>query len=83
LLQQKYFIMNGEARKLHLIEALLRENNDAVLKEVEKALSHSALKAVPRKSFSELTGSISKEEAEELEKIIEEGCDQINPDDWK
>ena len=75
--------MNGEARKLHLIEALLKENNDAVLNEVEMALSRSALKAVPRKRFSELTSSISKEEAEQLEKIIEEGCEQINPDDWK
>lgn len=75
--------MHGEARKLYLIEALLRENNDAVLNEVEIALSKSALKAVPRKSFTELTNSISKEEAEELEKIIEEGCEQINPDDWK
>lgn len=75
--------MHGEARKLYLIEALLRENNDAVLNEVEIALSKSALKAVPRKIFTELTNNISKEEAEELENIIDEGCEQINPDDWK
>ena len=75
--------MPGEAKKLHLIEALLKENNDAVLNEVEKVLSGSGLKPVPRKNFTEFTNSISKEEAEEMEKIIEEGCEQINPDDWK
>jgi len=75
--------MNGEARKLHLIEALLKETNDAVLNEVEKALSKSDLKSVTGKRFSELSSNITKEEAEDMEKVIEEGCEQINPDDWQ
>ncbi len=75
--------MNGEARKLHLIEALLKETDDAVLSEIEKALTKSGLKAVTNKRFSELSNTISKEEAEEMERVIEEGCEQINPDDWK
>lgn len=75
--------MHGEARKLYLIEALLKEDNDGVLNEIEKALSKSSLKAVPHKKFTELSNSITKEEAEQLEKVIEEGCEQINLDDWK
>ncbi len=75
--------MSDEARKLYLIEALLKENDGSVLNEVEKALSKSPLKAVTRKNFTEFSGIISREEAEEMEKIIEEGCEQINPDDWK
>lgn len=75
--------MYGEAKKLHLIEALLKEEDDAVLNEVEKLLSVSPLKVVPRRSFVEYTNIMSKEEAGELENIIEEGCEQIHPDDWK
>ena len=31
----------------------------------------------------EFAGMLSDAEADELEKIIEEGCEQIHPDDWK
>jgi hypothetical protein len=32
--------------------------------------------------FSEFSGIWSKDEAEEIERIIEESCETINPDDW-
>lgn len=75
--------MYGEARKLHLIEEILKIENDAVLAEVETVISKSKLAAVHRRSFRDFAGLMSDAEATELEKIIEEGCEQINADDWK
>jgi hypothetical protein len=50
---------------------------------VETVLTKNKMHAVTRKSFKSFAGVMSEEEASELEKIIEEGCEQINPDDWK
>lgn len=66
--------MYGEARKLHLIEALLKEENSAVLEEVEKVLSRSSLKALPPRRFADFGTMMTKEEANEPGRIIEDGC---------
>jgi hypothetical protein len=75
--------MYGEAKKLHLIEEILKIENEAVLVEVETVINRSKLHPVGRRNFNEFAGMLSDEEASELEKIIEEGCEQIHPDDWK
>jgi hypothetical protein len=75
--------MYGEAKKLHLIEEILKIENDAVLVEVETVITRSKLHAIGRRSFKEFAGLLSDEEAARMEKIIEEGCEQIHPDDWK
>jgi len=36
-----------------------------------------------RRSFKDFAGMMSDDEANEIDKIIEEGCEQIHPDDWK
>ncbi|WP_462220086.1 hypothetical protein [Ferruginibacter sp.] len=43
--------MYGEAKKLHLIEEILKIENDAVLDEVETVISKNKLVAVYFKSF--------------------------------
>jgi hypothetical protein len=75
--------MYGEAKKLHLIEAILKVEDDAVLKEVENILSKNNNNVSSRKSFKDFAGVLTDNEANEMEKIIEEGCEQINLDDWK
>lgn len=75
--------MYGEAKKLHLIEEILKIQNEAVLEEVETVIANSKLHAVGRKSFKDLVGIWTEQEADEMKRIIEEGCEQINPDDWK
>lgn len=75
--------MNGEAKKLHLIEELLKVSDEAVLAEVETVLSRGKLQVAHKKSFQEFVGKISENKLEELERNIEQGCEQINPDDWK
>jgi hypothetical protein len=75
--------MYGEAKKLHLIEEILKIENEAVLTEVETVITKSKLHAIGRRNFNEFAGMLSDEEADELEKIIQDGCEQIHPDDWK
>ncbi len=75
--------MYGEAKKLHLIEEILKIENDAVLDEVETVISKNKLHAVNGKSFKDFAGIWIAAEADEMKRIIEESCEQINPDDWK
>ncbi|RFM27937.1 hypothetical protein [Deminuibacter soli] len=75
--------MHGEAKKLHLIEEILKIENDALLAEVETVIARSKLYTVKRRSFKDFAGMMTDSEVTELEKIIEEGCEQINEDDWK
>lgn len=74
--------MYGEARKLHLIEKILKIEDESILSEVESLIS-SKMHAIKRRSFKDFAGMMSDEEAGELEKIIDEGCEQIHPDYWK
>ena len=76
--------MYSEARKMHLIEDLIKVKNEAVLIQIETIVKKAATRqdsAMP--SAHDLVGLWSKEDAEAIEKAIEEGCEQINPDDWK
>ena len=76
--------MYSEARKIHLIEDLIKVKNEAVLIEIESVLKRAAMdKQINRPSAQDFVGLWSKEDAEAIEKAIEEGCEQINPDDWK
>jgi hypothetical protein len=75
--------MYGEAKKLHLIEEILKIENEAVLDEVNNVISKSKLHAVETKSFKKFSGIWSTSEADEMKRIIEESFEQINPDDWK
>lgn len=75
--------MNGEARKLHLIEALLKEDDEQVLSGIENLLTRNEMLPVEKKGFMDLAGTLSDEEADEMIRVINEGCRQINPDDWK
>jgi hypothetical protein len=36
-----------------------------------------------KKSFHDLVGIMNKKDAEEMKRIIEEGCEQIDEDGWK
>jgi hypothetical protein len=75
--------MYTEAKKLHLIEELLKVESDAVLAELEMVLSKFNSPGSDRKSFKTLVGALSSKEVAELENNIEEGCEQVNEDDWK
>lgn len=78
--------MFNDRRKIQLIEDLLKVDNDATLKQVETVLQKSRTKPATKKekfSAHDFLGIWTKEEAAEMEKIIEEGCEQIDYDGWK
>lgn len=75
--------MYTEAKKLHLIEELLKVDNDNLLDELELVLNRSKSRLPHSNSFQKFSGSLSLEEVNELERNINEGCEQINEDDWK
>ncbi len=75
--------MHGEAKKLHLIEAILKIENDAILDEMETVINKNNLQVPVGKSFKDFAGIWTTAEADEMKRIIEESCEQINPDDWK
>jgi hypothetical protein len=76
--------MSSEARKIHLIEKVLKEENEAILIKLEAVFDNTA-PSERQSSFSahDLVGTWSKEDAALINKAIEEGCEQINPNDWK
>lgn len=75
--------MRGEAFKLHLIEEILKINNDAVLAEIKSIIAKSWSQSVGRKSFKDFAGMMTEDEVNELDKTIEGDCEMINLDDWK
>ncbi len=76
--------MFTETQRLHLIEEVLKSEDEAMLTELETIIQKAgnAQKAKPT-SAHKFLGKWSKEDADLIEKAIEEGCEQINEDDWK
>ena len=76
--------MHIETRKLHLIEEMLKVKSEATLSTLENLLKSTNNKTVKKtSSLKDFSGIWSKDEAEEIERIIAESCETIHPDDWK
>lgn len=77
-------MMYTEIRKLHLIEEVLKINNEHTLSALEAILNESLQKKeILENRLDEFAGIWSKDEAQEIENAILESCKQINPNDWK
>jgi hypothetical protein len=75
-----------ESRKIHLIEEMLKVNNEATLRELEGVLKKSGKKTPggkKKRSIYDFVGILSKKESGEMRKAIEETCETISTDDWK
>ena len=76
--------MYSEARKLHLIEDVLKINSEAVLQELETVVRKAMRpKKANKASAHDFLGLVTEDDAKLMETAIEEGCEQVNPDDWK
>ncbi len=75
--------MYADSRKIHIIEAVLKTDDDKTLSQLEQVIQQSPHKNEKKISAHNFVGILSKEDAELMEKAIEEGCEQIHPDDWK
>lgn len=71
-----------DSRKIHSIEAILKTHDEETLSAIEHAIQQP-VKNGKKKTAMDFAGIWSKEDAEAIEKPIEEGCEQIHPDDWK
>ena len=74
--------MYADTRKIHIIESVLKTEDDAMLSRIEQAIEQPENNS-NKKTAMDFVGLWSKKDAEAIEKAIEEGCEQINPDDWK
>jgi hypothetical protein len=76
--------MYADARKIHLIEEVLKVTNEAVLIELETVIKRKSAKQAKKKlTAHDFLGVWSKKDATLIEKAIEESCEQIHEDDWK
>ena len=79
--------MFTEARKIHLLEEVLKISNETTLFELETVIEKSKKKnGMPKEkkpSIYDFVGIFSKKEAKDIRKAIEETCETINADDWK
>ena len=76
--------MFTEARKIQLLEDVLKVSSEATLIELETVLNKFKKKK-DKKALSahEFSGLWSKKDAALIEKAITESCEQIHEDDWK
>ena len=74
--------MYSEARKMRLIEDILKVKNEAVLLEIENVLKRST-QQINQSSAHDFVGLWSIEEAEAIEKAIEEGYQKISLTHWQ
>ena len=75
--------MNDEAIKLRIIAKLKKINDNDVLHALENVIDKTNGATGERKRPIDFAGIWTEEEAEEIKSLIEESCEQINPDDWK
>jgi hypothetical protein len=74
--------MLTESRKLHIIEAVLKSRDENFLSQLEIVIAKSGEKK-KKVNALDFVGILSEEDGDLIEKAIEEGCEQIHPDDWK
>jgi len=76
--------MFTEARKIQILEDVLKVSNEATLTASETVLNKSKKKN-DKKALSahEFSGLWSKKDAALIEKAITASCEQIYEDDWK
>ncbi len=76
--------MFTEARKIQLLEEMLKLSNEATLKELEDVLNNSKKKKEKKVvSAHKFSGLWSRKDAALIENAIKEGCEEIHDDDWK
>jgi Txe/YoeB family toxin of Txe-Axe toxin-antitoxin module len=66
-------MIHAESKKLHLIEFLIKEDDEAVLNKIETILT--AAKEKPVSGFDSFSNNLSKEELDAFERNIDDGCE--------
>lgn len=75
--------MYTEARKIHIIEEVLKVDDDAILTQLESVFKKTKKTKDKKAAIYDFVGVISKKEAAQMRKAIEETCETIHNDEWK
>ena len=78
--------MYSEARKIDLLQKVLKVTNEDTLIELENVIEKSkknSRRTKKKPSIYDFMGTFTKEEANEMKRVIEITCGTVNPDDWK
>jgi hypothetical protein len=76
--------MNADVRKLHIIEAVLKTDDEGVLLAMEKIVTYESSKPLASSNrFGDLVGMLTAEDAADMKEAIEEHFEKISADDWK
>ena len=78
--------MFTEARRIHLLEDVLKITNESTLVELETIVKKTKKKAALKKkklNIYDYFGILSNKEATKMKKVISETCEQIDADAWK
>ena len=75
--------MVSTARKMHVIEKVIKLEDERSFGAIESILDRSNPSKPKRGSAFDFVGRWSKEDAGLIEKEIDESCEQIHEDDWK
>lgn len=77
--------MYSEARKIHIIEEVLKADSEETLSELEAVIEKKKRKAATEKKpgIYDFVGILSKKEATAMKQAIEETSETIHPDDWR
>lgn len=76
--------MYSEAKKLHLIEEILKVKSESIWIALENVLKKNALKTDTEKTnIYDFVGILSDKEAEAMKNAIAEACETIDENDWK
>ena len=70
-------------RKMHVIEEVIKLDDERYFGEIETILERSNRTRLIKGTAFDFVGRWSKEDAEQIDKAIEEGCEQIHEEDWK
>jgi hypothetical protein len=77
---ERKIVMYTEARKIHLIEEVIKVTDETILLEIEKLLNNKQEK---RANIYDFVGIITETEAVEMKQAIAESCEIIDENDWK
>jgi len=70
-----------EARKIHLIEKVLKVENEHILIELETVFNRD-IDISNKPGIDDFVGIISKEEAAEMLQAIAQTCENIDSNEW-
>jgi hypothetical protein len=74
--------MNIETRKLRIIEAFSSMNDIGKINQIESLVLPQTTLEERKSMLDALSGSWTNEEAEDIKKIIEDGCEKIDESEW-